>query len=134
MRGTIISNEAGICVICGTPSTCKMQGETDSMGAEVDDFCAACAAAQKAEQKAYLDATDVEDRAGTFLVSGSSQDDYRDICAAFRSYRAAVSALRCFERRCEPHGGTYPRDMRVQERADAFTIERQAREAAEDDW
>ena len=139
MRGDIRplnNNQADECDSCGAPATCRMQGETDSFGCEWLHLCAGCADRIKREEQQQLQATEVPDREGSFLVSGcfNVDDGSPGWCRAFTSFREATAFLRQQRRLAEHRAGIYPRSSDcVQERADAAECEQRfdAAEAAE---
>jgi hypothetical protein len=110
------------CEDCGAPGQFVIQGETDSFGFEPCILCQVCVNKGQEVVDTYDEALDVEDREGSFLVDTVSNIDRYEWCRAFSSYRAAVAFFRHIEKLAEPYAGLYPRNSRVQERADAFEV------------
>lgn len=120
MRGNIIRRiNCDICDDCEAVGlTLVIQGETDSFGFEEIHLCEACHEAAEREEQDYLEALDTPETPGCWLLSASSQDDVHETCSVHHTLRAAVAARRCFERRCEPRGGIYPREGAVRDFSD----------------
>jgi hypothetical protein len=90
-------------------ATVVVKGEEDSFGWEPVFWCDVCAGIGDAENKAYTDALDVEDRQGYFYVAEcTNYDGHGNWDMTFTSYRQAVAYLRKIEVRAGRWGGLYP--------------------------
>lgn len=101
------------CHVCETnpptPATVVVRGETDSSGMDLVAYCDACLAKAIKEESSYVEALDVVDRPGHFVVSEMTNvDGYGDFFGRFTSFRAANAYLRRCELAAEKYSGLYP--------------------------
>lgn len=107
------------------------QGETDSFGFEVLITCKSCLEKAMTAEKAWDKALDIEDKVAPagqlYVFSAGDQMDKVPYCfACSKQLREVVSKQRGYETRCEPYGGLYPRDAKVELVDEATVLARQA--------
>jgi len=122
---------SAVCDECGAPATTALRGE------DLFVCCQTCADKAQALHRAYLQAADVEDRTGSFMVAGgfNADDGSNGWCEAFTSYRAAEAFRRAKSEAALHRGGVYPyASDRVQERSDAAARAKAFRDAEKAEW
>jgi len=111
-----------VCEICNVTTGADLhyqQGETDSFGFEVLVTCKTCLEKAMGAEKAWDKALDIEDKVAPagqlYVFSAGDQMDKVPYCfACSKKLREVVAEKRGYETRCEPYGGMYPRDAKVE--------------------